>query len=110
MQTNPDIFKAYDIRGVYGQDLDEETAYRLGKAYVEFRRQDGKAGELNIVVAEDMRLSSPRLKQSLIKGITEAGANAVDISLASTPTFYFAVANFHYDGGVIITASHNPKE
>lgn len=110
MQTNPNIFKAYDIRGIYGQDLDEETAYRLGKDYVELRRQDGKAGELNIVVAEDMRLSSPRLKQSLIKGITEAGANAVDIGLASTPTFYFAVAYFNYGGGLIITASHNPKE
>lgn len=110
MQTNPDIFKAYDIRGVYGQDLDEETAYLLGRAYVELRRQDGKAGGLNIVVARDMRLSSPRLKQSLIKGITEAGANVVDIGLASTPTFYFAVACFNYAGGVIITASHNPKE
>ncbi|MDP3042900.1 MAG: phosphomannomutase/phosphoglucomutase [bacterium] len=110
MQTNPNIFKAYDIRGIYGQDLDEETAYRLGRAYVKFSRQDGKAGELNIVVAEDMRLSSPRLKQSLIKGITEAGANAVDIGLASTPTFYFAVAYFNYGGGLIITASHNPKE
>ncbi len=110
MKINPKIFKAYDIRGIYGQDLDEKTAYYLGKAYVELRRKDGNAGELNIVVAEDMRLSSPQLKNSLIKGLTEAGANIIDIGLASTPTFYFAVAYFNYDGGIIVSASHNPSE
>ena len=110
MKTNPKIFKAYDIRGIYGQDLDEETAYLLGKAYVELRRRDGKMGKLSIVVAEDMRLSSPQLKTSLAKGLTDAGANVIDIGLASTPTFYFAVANYHYDGGIIVSASHNPAE
>lgn len=116
MKTNPEIFKDYDIRGVYGQDLNDETAYFLGHAYVELRRKDTSAGlaqaakKLNIVVAEDMRLSSPQLKSSLIKGLIEAGANVIDIGLASTPTFYFAVANYNYDGGIIVSASHNPAE
>ena len=110
MKTNPKIFKAYDIRGVYGKDLDEKTAYLLGHAYIALRRKDGKTGELNIAVAEDMRLSSPQLKSSLINGLTGAGANVVDIGLASTPTFYFAVANYGYDGGIIVSASHNPAE
>ena len=110
MKINSKIFKAYDVRGVYGQDLDKETAYLLGHAYVELRSKDGKTGELNIVVAEDMRLSSPQLKSSLINGLTEAGANVIDIGLASTPTFYFAVANYGYDGGIVVSASHNPAE
>lgn len=110
MTTNSDIFKAYDIRGIYGQDLDEETAYKLGQAYVQLRKNDGKTGKLNIAVAGDMRLSTPQLKESLIKGIIEAGADVIDIGLASTPTFYFAVAYFNYDGGIIVSASHNPKE
>lgn len=108
--TNPNIFKAYDIRGVYGQDLNEETAYRLGQAYVQLRKEDGKTDKMNIVVAGDMRLSTPALKESLMKGITDAGADVIDIGLASTPTFYFAVAYFNYDGGIIVSASHNPKE
>lgn len=112
MRINPNIFKAYDIRGVYDQDLDEETAYRVGRAYVELRREEQRqpAKKLSIVVAEDMRLSSPRLKASLIKGLTEAGVDVVDIGMASTPTFYFAVAYFNYDGGIIVSASHNPSE
>ncbi len=110
MQINPDIFKAYDIRGIYGKDLDEETAYRLGCAYVELRQKEIYKNKLTIVVAEDMRLSSPALKKSLIRGLTEAGADVVDIGLASTPTFYFAVAYFKYDGGIIVSASHNPPE
>jgi phosphomannomutase len=108
--TNPNIFKAYDIRGIYGQDLDEDTAYRLGRAYVDLLREEMAQDNLTIVVARDMRVSSPQLKDALIKGLTEGGADVVDIDLASTPTFYFAVANFNYDGGIIVSASHNPGE
>lgn len=110
MNTNPDIFKAYDIRGIYREDLDEETAYRLGQAYVAMRKKEVAKEKLTIVVARDMRLSSPSLKAELIKGLVEAGADVIDIGLASTPTFYFAVANFSYDGGIIVSASHNPGE
>jgi phosphomannomutase len=110
MKTNPNIFKAYDIRGIYGEDLDEETAYKLGRAYVTIRREEVDKEKLNIVVGADMRISSPQLKEALIRGITENGANVIDIGLASTPTFYFAVANYNYDGGIIVSASHNPGE
>lgn len=111
MNTNPDIFKAYDIRGVYGKDLDEDTAYKLGLAYSQMRKEELKdKDKLEIVVACDMRLSSPSLKESLIKGLIEGGVDVIDIGMSSTPTFYFAVANYHYDGGIIVSASHNPGE
>lgn len=108
--TNPSIFKAYDIRGIYGQDLDKETGYKLGQAFVKLRHEDGLDKKLTVVVARDMRLSSPELKESLIQGLLDSGADVIDIDLASTPTFYFAVANFGYDGGIIVSASHNPAE
>lgn len=105
-----EIFKAYDVRGIYGTDLTDDTAYKLGHAYVELRKEEGKNNPMNIVVGMDMRVSSPKLKEELIKGLTDAGANVIDIGLSSTPTFYFAVANFGYDGGIIVSASHNPGE
>jgi len=110
MQTNPEIFKAYDVRGIYNQDLNDETAYALGHAYIVMRKKEIKKDKLTIVVARDMRVSSPALKKRLIDGLTDAGADVIDIDLASTPTFYFAVANFKYDGGIIVSASHNPGE
>ncbi|MFH0955718.1 MAG: phosphomannomutase/phosphoglucomutase [Candidatus Falkowbacteria bacterium] len=110
MKVNPNIFKAYDIRGIYGADLDEKISYKIGRAYLDLRREESDKKELSVVVAEDMRLSSPTLKKSLIKGLLDSGATVIDIGLASTPTFYFAVANFNYDGGIMVSASHNPKE
>jgi phosphomannomutase len=111
MQINPKIFKAYDIRGIYNEDFNDETAYRIGLAYSILRRQElpDKEG-IKIVVGADMRISSPSLKVNLIKGLIEGGVDVVDVGLASTPTFYFAVASFGYDGGVLVSASHNPKE
>ncbi len=112
MITNPSIFKAYDIRGIYKKDLDERMAYQLGLAYVEFRKKDKniKKNKLKIVVSSDMRISSPSLKKHLIKGLLDAGADVIDIGLSATPTFYFAVAKYKYDGGIMVSASHNPKE
>ncbi|MEI7452294.1 MAG: phosphomannomutase/phosphoglucomutase [Candidatus Falkowbacteria bacterium] len=108
---NPSIFKAYDIRGIYGQDFDDDFAYHLGLAYMSFRSQivPDRCG-FKIVVGHDMRLSSPSLKEALIRGLVAGGANVIDIGLVSTPTFYFAVANFSYDGGLMISASHNPGQ
>lgn len=113
LKINPEIFKAYDIRGIYKQDFDDNLAYLLGPAFIKLRQIDpdfipGK--KLKIAVASDMRLSSPSLKESLTKGLLSAGAEVVDLGLVSTPTFYFAVANYQYDGGIMISASHNPKE
>lgn len=109
-----EIFKAYDIRGIYNQDFNDDLAYQLGLAYVSLRSQEAdckdKKGKLKIVVGRDMRLSSGSLKSALIKGLLAAGADVFDIDLASTPTFYFAVGSDNYDGGIMISASHNPKE
>jgi len=109
MVTNPQVFKAYDLRGIYQVDFDEELAYKLGLSFVEFRAQELGRRDMKLVVASDMRLSSPKLKESLTRGMVEAGATVVDIGLASTPTFYFAVAHYNYDGGIQVSASHNPK-
>jgi phosphomannomutase len=113
LPINSDIFKAYDIRGIYGTDFDNEMAYLLGLAFVELRKKDpdyqpGK--KLKIAVGYDMRLSSSALKDNLIRGLITAGADAINLGLVSTPTFYFAVAKYEYDGGVMVSASHNPKE
>lgn len=103
-KVDPAIFKAYDIRGIYPVQLNEETAYLVGKALVEYLKTK------NIAVGRDMRLSSPALFESLTGGILEAGADVIDIGLCSTDELYFAVGKFGYDAGVMITASHNPKE
>jgi len=110
MEINPKIFKAYDIRGIYLEDLNEDIAYKVGLGYAQMRRKETGKEELQIVVGADMRLSSPQLKEKLIEGLTDGGMNVVDIGLAATPTFYFAVAHYEYDGGVLVSASHNPKE
>lgn len=106
MKINPKIFKAYDIRGVYPNDLNEEIAYLIGCAYIKFL---GKKRP-KIAVGRDNRLSSPSLFKSLVKGMTEQGASVVDIGLSTSPMFYWAVAFLKLDGGINITASHNPPE
>ena len=113
LSINPKIFKAYDIRGIYGQDFDNELAYLLGLAFVELKKHDSDYNmekPLDIAVARDMRESSLMLKDNLIRGLTAAGANVFDLDLVSTPSFYFAVGKNNYDGGIMISASHNPKE
>ena len=105
MKIDSSIFKAYDIRGIYPDQLDEEVAYKLGKALVAF------LGAEVLVIGRDMRLSSDSLFDALSKGIIEQGADVVDIGLTSSPIFNFSVAEYeHHDGGIMITASHNPKE
>ncbi|OGY47297.1 MAG: hypothetical protein A3J65_03120 [Candidatus Buchananbacteria bacterium RIFCSPHIGHO2_02_FULL_45_11b] len=101
---NPKIFKSYDIRGIYPAELNEEAAYLIGRAFA--RKAKAKA----IVVGSDMRLSGPVLKEKLIAGITDEGADAIDIGLVAIDTVYFAVGILKYEAGIMITASHNPKE
>jgi len=98
------IFKAYDIRGIYGQDLTEEVAYRIGRALVTF------LGCKSVVVGRDIRPHSDPLFAALAKGITEQGANVVDLGYASTPMLYHANGLLNADAGVMITASHNTAE
>lgn len=110
MNIDPTIFKAYDIRGIYPSQVDEETAYRVGRAFSQILQTENQGKQLNIVVSRDMRLSSPQLKQKVVEGLVDSGANVVDIGMTTTPTFYFGVAYYGYDGGVQVSASHNPKE
>jgi phosphomannomutase len=99
---NPAIFSAYDIRGIYPSDLNDETAYLVGRAMVQFLKVPA------VAVGRDMRVSSPALAAALFRGITEQGADAVDLGLTTTDELYFAVGKFGYPAGVMITASHNP--
>ena len=98
------IFKAYDIRGTYPDQLNEEVAYKVGRALVEYLNPK------TVAVGRDMRLSSPKLHEELTRGIVEGGCDVIDIGLVSTDCLYFAVGKFGYDAGVMITASHNPPE
>ncbi len=105
------IFKSYDIRGIYPGQLNEENAVSITKAIYKFlldKLQDKKS--LSIVIGRDMRLSSPAIFKSVTETLVDLGARVIDVGLVSTPTFYFAVFNGKYDGGIQITASHNPKE
>ncbi|MFN3467223.1 MAG: phosphomannomutase/phosphoglucomutase [Candidatus Brocadiales bacterium] len=104
-----DIFKGYDIRGLYPEQLNEAHARRIGSALVQFLRQQ-RPGVKNIVVGRDMRTSSLSMSQALMEGITSSGVNVIDIGTVSTETTYFAVANYNYDGSVMVTASHNPAK
>src|SRR5919112_2020391 len=100
------IFKAYDIRGVYPDQLDEGVARDIGRAFVNHLGLSGS----RVVVARDMRLSGEALENAFIEGVTEAGADVLDLGLVSTDALYFAVGHLEEPGGAMITASHNPKE
>lgn len=104
MQVNPSIFKAYDIRGVYGTDLNEEIAYQIGRGFAFYIKTSP------IIVGYDTRISSPALKDSLIKGLTDQGADVIDIGLCSTSCFYYTAGNPKFAGGIMVTASHASKE
>ncbi len=105
---NPQIFKSYDIRGEYPNQLDEYTSEKIGSAAVLFLKSI-KEEIKNFVVARDIRLSSNSLASSLIKGITKAGSNVVDIGKVSTDATYFAVGYYGYDAGITVTASNKPS-
>ncbi len=98
------VFKAYDIRGLYETEVDEDGAYRVGRAYVEHFEPRV------IAVGRDMRLSSPTMAAAFIEGAADGGADVRDIGLVGTEMVYFAVVELGLDGGACITASHNPKE
>src|SRR3954449_10575030 len=104
MQINADIFKAYDVRGVYPGEVNEEGARAIGAAFVAYLKAK------RIAVGRDMRLSSPALAAAVIEGATSQGADIVDYGMIPTDMLYFAVARDGHDGGVQITASHNPKQ
>ena len=101
---DPKVFKAYDVRGLYPAELDEEGAYAIGRAYVE------QFEPRRIAVGRDMRLSAPTIAAAVIRGASEGGADVLDLGMVGTEMLYFAVGDLGLDGGIEVTASHNPKE
>ena len=99
-----ECFKAYDIRGHFPDQLNEDVAYAIGIAYASFLRPEG------VVVGHDMRLSSPDLTKHLVEGLTDAGVEVTHIGQCGTEEIYFATEHFEMDGGIVVTASHNPKD
>jgi len=103
MRANPDIFKAYDIRGIYPVDLNEDIAYSIGRAFVSYV----KVGK--VIVGRDMRLSSPQMSEALACGLMEQGADVINIGMVSTDQYYHACATLRLPG-IVVTASHNPAQ
>jgi phosphomannomutase len=101
---DPKVFKAYDVRGIYPDELDEAGAYAIGRSYVdEFEPR-------RIAVGRDMRLSSPAMADAVMRGAADSGAEVLDLGMVGTEMLYFAVGELELEGGVEVTASHNPKE
>ncbi len=110
MNLNPSIFKAYDIRGIYPTDLNEEGMDRVIRSIYTFFKKNLQKERITILLSRDMRISSPSLTEVAKTALLEMGAEIIDAGLLSTPSFYFAVFHYGYDAGIQITASHNPKE
>jgi phosphomannomutase len=101
---DPKVFKAYDVRGIYPGELDEAGAEAIGRAYVEHFEPK------RVAVGRDMRLSSPSMQQAVMRGAATAGAEVLDLGLVGTEMVYFAVGSLELEGGIMVTASHNPKQ
>ena len=104
MNINPNIFKAYDVRGIYPSEINEEAAYLIAKAMVKFLKAK------SLVVARDMRPSSKKLYQAVLKAFKEEGIKIFDIGLSSTPMYMYVINLENADGGIVVTASHNPAK
>jgi phosphomannomutase len=108
---DPSIFKAYDVRGTYPDQMDEELAYRIGRAFprVLSQLEDSPVGTLRVAVGRDMRLSAPGMADRYAAGIADEGADVLDVGMAATEMVYWTVGARGLDGGLVCTASHNPK-
>jgi len=104
---NPNIFRGYDIRAIYGQDLNEDIAYTIGLSFGSYIREKGYE---KCIVGHDNRTSSDPLADAMLEGITSTGIDVVYLGLCTTPMYYYAQKKLNIDPGVMITASHNPKE
>jgi phosphomannomutase/phosphoglucomutase len=105
MKINSDIFRAYDIRGIYPDDLNEEGVFKIAKAFGDLYPKAKK-----IVIARDSRLSSPSLAETIKEALVGEGKEVIDINIAPDPLFYFSIFHYHFDGGIMVSGSHNPKE
>ncbi|KPK63233.1 phosphomannomutase [candidate division WOR_3 bacterium SM23_42] len=104
---NPSIFREYDIRGLAQDDLNDDDVYLFARGVGSYYRAHGQK---DLFVGQDMRISSPRIAKTLIKGLNETGCNVIDIGMVPTPVLYFALFHYKIENGIMITASHNPKE
>jgi phosphomannomutase len=105
------IFKAYDIRGIYGTEMDESTAYAVGRAFARVLAdlRGKQTGELRVGVGRDMRLSAPAMSAAVVEGLTDEGVTVLDAGMVATEVVYFLIGSRDLDGGAMVTASHNPK-
>jgi phosphomannomutase len=101
---DPSVFKAYDVRGLYSEELDEDGAYAIGRAYVE------QFEPKSVAVGRDMRVSAPAMAEAVMRGCADGGADVLDLGLVGTEMVYYAVGALALDGGICVTASHNPKQ
>lgn len=106
-KINKNIFREYDIRGIYGQDLNEDVAYTIGKSFGSYIK---KIDCMETIIGHDNRLSSPLLTDALIKGILSTGVNVINLGLVTTPMYYYARKFYNIKTGIMVTASHNPKD
>ncbi len=101
------IFREYDIRGIWQEDIDEDVAYTIGRSFASYIAKNNLS---QVIVGHDNRLSSPAIHQALILGLIESGADVIDLGLVTTPMYYYAKKKYRIETGIMITASHNPKE
>jgi phosphomannomutase len=101
---DPKVFKAYDVRGIYPEEIDDEGAYAIGRAFAQ------QFEPRRIAVGRDMRLSSPAVAEAVVRGAADEGVEVLELGLVGTEMVYFAVGALELDGGIMVTASHNPKE
>ena len=109
--AKPEIFKAYDIRGVYGDDLDAGTAYLIGRSFARVigALEDKPTSQLTLGLGRDMRLTAPEMAAAYRDGMVAEGAAVIDAGQVGTEMLYFLVGSRDLDGGLMCTASHNPK-
>src|SRR3954466_1419601 len=109
---DPSIFKAYDVRGLYGEQLDPDGAYRIGRAFARvLGEEEGKRPpDLRVGLGRDMRLTAPEMAARYADGIRDEGADVIDVGMVGTEMLYFTVGSHDLDGGVMCTASHNPRQ
>ena len=100
--TDLTCFKAYDVRGQLGTEIDNDVAYRVGRAYAQWLKPK------TVVVGGDVRVTSSALKMALTEGLRDEGVDVFDIGMCGTEEIYFATFHGGYDGGIVVTASHNP--
>lgn len=112
MALNPKIFKSYDIRGVYPDDINSDAARKIARAFVRFLEKEcgKKAGAMKVIIGHDMRTSSPELFAAALDGLRSLGVSADDAGMIAIDQMYFMLGAHGYDGGIMVTASHNPKE